>query len=52
MCGPKFCSMKISQDIRADTERMAGMQQMSAAFREKGSSLYVPEPAGAKGSDV
>ena len=52
MCGPKFCSMKISQDIRADTQRMAGMQQMSAAFREKGSSLYVPEPAGAGVSDA
>jgi hypothetical protein len=44
--------MKISQDIRADTQRMAGMQQMSAAFREKGSSLYVPEPAGAGVSDA
>jgi phosphomethylpyrimidine synthase len=48
MCGPKFCSMKITQDIRADAERMAGMQQMSETFRAKGSSLYVPEAAGAK----
>ena len=43
MCGPKFCAMKITQDIRADAERMAGMEQMSTAFREQGSSLYVPE---------
>jgi phosphomethylpyrimidine synthase len=52
MCGPKFCSMKISQDIRADSERLAGMQNMSEAFRAKGSSLYVPEQAGAKGDDA
>ncbi|MDA8250894.1 MAG: phosphomethylpyrimidine synthase ThiC [Rhodospirillales bacterium] len=43
MCGPKFCSMKITQDIRADAERMAGMQQMSETFRAKGSALYLPE---------
>jgi phosphomethylpyrimidine synthase len=48
MCGPKFCSMKITQDIRADAERMAGMQAMSEAFREGGSSLYVPQAAEAK----
>jgi len=48
MCGPKFCSMKITQDIRADAERMAGMQQMSETFRAKGSSLYLPEAAEAK----
>jgi phosphomethylpyrimidine synthase len=48
MCGPKFCSMKITQDIRADAERMAGMQQMSETFRAKGSALYVPEAAEAK----
>ena len=48
MCGPKFCSMKITQDIRADAERIAGLEQKSGEFREKGSSLYVPEPAEAK----
>ncbi len=57
MCGPKFCSMKISQDIRADSERMeadrqAGMAAMSESFREKGSALYIPEAADAKGSDT
>ena len=41
MCGPKFCSMKISHDIRADTLRMEGMAQMSETFREKGSALYL-----------
>jgi phosphomethylpyrimidine synthase len=44
MCGPKFCSMKITQDIRADAERLAGLEQMSETFRRKGSSLYVTEP--------
>jgi len=42
MCGPKFCSMKISQDIRADAERMAGMEAKSAEFMEGGAALYVP----------
>ncbi len=46
MCGPKFCSMKISHDIRKDSERMAGMETMKEAFKAKGSALYVPEPAG------
>jgi len=42
MCGPKFCSMKISQDIRADAERMAGMEAKSVEFMEGGGALYVP----------
>jgi phosphomethylpyrimidine synthase len=42
MCGPKFCSMKITQDIRADAARMEGLAQMSETFKAKGSSIYVP----------
>ncbi|GAA4077717.1 phosphomethylpyrimidine synthase ThiC [Nocardioides kongjuensis] len=44
MCGPKFCSMRISQDVR---ERFAtdGMAQKSAEFIEMGASVYV-EPSG------
>jgi phosphomethylpyrimidine synthase len=49
MCGPKFCSMKITQDIRADAVRMEGLVQMSEAFKAKGSALYLPEAADAKG---
>jgi phosphomethylpyrimidine synthase len=45
MCGPKFCSMKITQDIRADAERMAGMEAKSAEFIAKGKELYLPEQA-------
>ncbi|WJY14809.1 phosphomethylpyrimidine synthase ThiC [Pectobacteriaceae bacterium CE90] len=48
MCGPKFCSMKISQEVRdyaAQQEAVAqpidvGMAQMSAEFRARGSELY------------
>jgi len=45
MCGPKFCSMKISQDIRDDAARLEGMEQKSAEFREAGSRIYVDEAA-------
>ena len=48
MCGPKFCSMKITQDIRADAERMAGMEHMSELFKEKGSAIYVPAETAAE----
>lgn len=55
MCGPKFCSMKISQDVRdyaraegyevsGDTIKMidveAEMQQKSSEFKEQGSKIY------------
>ena len=42
MCGPKFCSMKISQDIRADAERLAGMEAKKTEFAERGKALYIP----------
>ena len=42
MCGPKFCSMKISQEVREYAEK--GMAEMSATFRESGSELYKVEP--------
>ena len=41
MCGPKFCSMKITQDLRAEAEAMAGMAEKSREFVEKGGTLYV-----------
>lgn len=47
MCGPKFCSMKITQDVRDYAEQLAardeGMQEKSAAFRAAGSEIYVPQ---------
>ncbi|MEO9262976.1 MAG: phosphomethylpyrimidine synthase ThiC, partial [Candidatus Baltobacteraceae bacterium] len=39
MCGPHFCSMKITQEVRAFAE--AGMIEKSAEFIEKGADLYV-----------
>lgn len=50
MCGPKFCSMRISQDIRdrfgdgAEQERIAGMAQKSAEFAQAGGQVYLPMP--------
>ena len=38
MCGPKFCSMKISQEIRDDAE--AGMFEKSEEFKSKGTEIY------------
>jgi phosphomethylpyrimidine synthase len=42
MCGPKFCSMKITQDLRKEAEAMAGMEAKSREFIEQGGALYVP----------
>ncbi|WP_160123610.1 phosphomethylpyrimidine synthase ThiC [Rhodovarius lipocyclicus] len=42
MCGPKFCSMKITQDLREEVIRMEAMDAKSAEFKEKGGALYVP----------
>ena len=45
MCGPKFCSMQITQDIRefakSEAARQEGMDEMSARFRQSGAELYV-----------
>ncbi len=53
MCGPKFCSMKITQDIR-DYAREQGLSEMDAVqkgldskakeFEEKGKEIYVERP--------
>ncbi|EJU1776448.1 phosphomethylpyrimidine synthase ThiC [Salmonella enterica] len=44
MCGPKFCSMKISQEVRDYAAAQAievGMADMSENFRAKGSEIYL-----------
>jgi phosphomethylpyrimidine synthase len=45
MCGPKFCSMKITQDVRdyAATlnDKEAGMAAMSEKFKALGEQVYV-----------
>ncbi len=54
MCGPKFCSMRISQDVRAyaaehgvsdDEALLVGMKEKSAEFVAAGAELYVAPPA-------
>ncbi|NRB79397.1 MAG: phosphomethylpyrimidine synthase ThiC [Saccharospirillaceae bacterium] len=44
MCGPKFCSMKISQEVRdyakAKEEKEKGMQEQSEKFKKEGSEIY------------
>lgn len=39
MCGPKFCSMKITQEIRESAEQ--GMLDKSQEFIEKGKEIYI-----------
>jgi phosphomethylpyrimidine synthase len=42
MCGPKFCSMKISQEVREFAEK--GMAEMSDSFKKSGGEIYRAEP--------
>jgi len=50
MCGPKFCSMRISHEVRAEArQREQGMRDMADKFRAAGGEIYVPADApGAK----
>ncbi|MFZ9253569.1 MAG: phosphomethylpyrimidine synthase ThiC [Hylemonella sp.] len=51
MCGPKFCSMKITQEVRdfaktqgvsEDAALAAGMESMSEEFKRAGGEIYIP----------
>jgi len=51
MCGPKFCSMKITQEVRdfaktqgvsEDAALAAGMESMSEEFKKAGGEIYIP----------
>ena len=50
MCGPKFCSMKISQEVRdleaakLAQQQQAGMAEQASRFREQGAELYQSQP--------
>jgi phosphomethylpyrimidine synthase len=55
MCGPHFCSMKITQDVRdyaaaqgiaANQALATGLQEKAEAFREAGQKLYVGDAPG------
>ena len=39
MCGPKFCSMELTQQVRAEAAK--GMAEKSAEFKKSGSEIYV-----------
>ncbi len=54
MCGPKFCAMRITQDVRdyakahaveADDALEAGMREKAKEFRSSGGELYVETDA-------
>ena len=46
MCGPKFCSMKISQDVRDQfSDQEKGMASKSKEFIEGGGEIYKPTAA-------
>ena len=66
MCGPKFCSMKITADVReyasglSDNEKAAlypdarasqGMAEMSKKFIDMGAEVYVDKAEAAKESE-
>jgi len=49
MCGPQFCSMKITQEVRDYAKKLGvdeeqalekGMAEMSETFKEKGAEIY------------
>ncbi len=56
MCGPKFCSMKITQDVRdyaAELEAKAqGMKEMSEKFLQLGADVYVDSETVKKSNEV
>jgi phosphomethylpyrimidine synthase len=41
MCGPHFCSMKITQDVRDYVEK--GLKEKAVEFVKKGSEIYTPK---------
>jgi phosphomethylpyrimidine synthase len=41
MCGPKFCSMELTQQLRQDVQ--AAMDEKSAEFRDKGGAIYLKQ---------
>ncbi|MES2906393.1 MAG: phosphomethylpyrimidine synthase ThiC [Pseudomonadota bacterium] len=41
MCGPKFCSMKISHDIRDRAAKEEGLKAKADEFNDKGGKIYI-----------
>ncbi len=40
MCGPKFCSMKITQEVRDYAAAQKGMQEKAVEFVQQGGKIY------------
>ena len=40
MCGPKFCSMKITQEVRDYAAAQQGMQEKAVEFLQQGAKIY------------
>jgi phosphomethylpyrimidine synthase len=40
MCGPQFCSMKITQDVRDFADAQQGMAEKADEFRKTGGEIY------------
>jgi phosphomethylpyrimidine synthase len=41
MCGPKFCSMELTQQVREMAAE--GMEEKSREFRDKGGTIYLKQ---------
>ena len=50
MCGPKFCSMKISQEVRQFADN--GMKEMAEKFKNSGSEIYQTVEANKTSNDA
>ncbi|MDG4852560.1 MULTISPECIES: phosphomethylpyrimidine synthase ThiC [unclassified Mesorhizobium] len=50
MCGPKFCSMRMSHDIRAEAQK-EGLAAMAAKYRD-GGDLYIPVDSTSERTDT
>ncbi len=50
MCGPKFCSMKISQEVRQFADN--GMKDMAEKFKNSGSEIYQTVDANKTSNDA
>jgi phosphomethylpyrimidine synthase len=53
MCGPKFCSMQLSHELRDSAQK--GMAEMSQEFRKRGAEIYQPQapvPGGKRSNPI
>ncbi len=48
MCGPHFCSMKLTQDVRDFVEAEEGMKEKAKEFRESGGEVYLEKNSAAE----